>query len=176
MKILLSAALFLFSGALAAQTPPSLSIKSWKTGTAQARPQTLNISLSAANRAYDATINDVSGQPLYRLLVRPAAFIGPGDGIVAWHVYLTELNSSDNLLLPSNSLEQEEYEGPDYLWWFYPEKNRLVPMDATRVVQVAGFYVTLKASGVKFNGSGQLEAMQLRVTFSSTAPAGGASE
>ena len=173
MKILLSAALFLFSGALAAQSPPSLSIKSWKTGTAQARPQTLNLSLSAANRSYDANINDVSGQPLYRLLVRPAAFIGPGDGIVAWHVYLTGLNSSDNLLLPSDSLEQEEYEGPDYLWWFYPGKNRLAPMDATRVVQVQNSFVTLKASGVKVNGSGQLEAMQLTVTFSNTAPSAG---
>lgn len=92
--------------------------------------------------------------------------------MAAWHVYLTTLNSNDNLLLPSNSVQQEEYEGPDYLWWFYPGKNRLVPMDATRVVQVEGSYVILKAQDVRLNGLGQLETMRLTITFSNTPPAG----
>ena len=157
---------------MAAQAPSNYRIKSWKTGTAQAEPQTLNISLSGGDRAYSKIINDGSGHPLYRLLVQAAAFIGPGDGVAAWHVYLTTLNSNDNLLLPSNSVQQEEYEGPDYLWWFYPGKNRLVAMDATRVVQVEGSYVTLKAQEVKLNGLGQVENMQLTITFSNTPPAG----
>lgn len=157
---------------MAAQTPSNYRIKSWKTGTAQAEPQTLNITLSAADRTHSKIINDASGHPLYRLLVQPAAFIGPGDGVAAWHVYLTTLNSNDNLLLPSNSVQQEEYEGPDYLWWFYPGKNRLVPMDATRVVQVEGSYVILKAQDVRLNGLGQLETMRLTITFSNTPPAG----
>lgn len=155
---------------MAAQTP-SYHIKSWKTGSAQAEPQTLNISLSASDRTYSKVIHDVAGQPLYRLLVRPVAFIGPGDGIVAWHVYLTTLDSQENLLLPSNSLEQEEYEGPDYLWWFYPGKTRLVPIDAARMVQVEGSYVQLKAEDVRLGGSDQIESMRLTITFSNAPPA-----
>jgi hypothetical protein len=108
--------------------------------------------------------------PLYRLLVRPVAFIGPGDGIVAWHVYLTTLDSNHNLLTPSDSLEQEEYATPDYLWWFYPGKNRLVPIDATRAVQLQGSYLLLKATDVKVNDAGQLEGMQLNITFTNTPP------
>lgn len=173
MKRLLEIALFLcLSLAMAAQTPSSYRIKSWKTGTAQAEAQTLKIALSATERVYSKSINDASGHPLYRLLVEPAAFIGPGDGVVAWHVYLTTANSNDNLLLPSKSLQQEEYEGPDYLWWFYPGNNRLVPIDATRVAQVEGSYVTLKAEDVKVNGLGQLENMQLTIIFSNTPPEG----
>lgn len=153
-----------------AQTPSSYSIKSWKAGTAQAEAQTLNISLSREKRTYHQIINDISGHALYRLLVRPAVFVGPGDGIVAWHVFLTTLDADDNLLLPANSLEQEEYEGPDYLWWFYPGQNRLVPIEAKRVIQVEGSYVALKAGDIKVNDEGQLESMQLTITFSATPP------
>ena len=171
VKRILVIALFLsLPVGMAAQTP-TYRIKSWKTGSAQAEPQTLNISLSASDRTYSKVINDVSGQPLYRLLVRPAAFIGPGDGIIAWHVYLTTLDSQENLLVPSNSLEQEEYEGPDYLWWFYPGKTRLVPIDAARIVQVEGSYVQLKAEDVRLGGGDQLESMRLTITFSTAPPA-----
>ncbi|HLK34356.1 MAG TPA: hypothetical protein VKT29_14775, partial [Terriglobales bacterium] len=104
MKNILLSLLFLLLWSLpsAGQTHPAIyRIKSWKTGTAQAQPQTLNISLSTAEREYRKVITDVGGQPLYQLSVRPAAFVGPGDGIIAWHVYLTTLDSQDNLLLPS---------------------------------------------------------------------------
>ena len=162
--------LLLFPMLAAAQTPSIYCIKSWKTGTAQAEPQTLKIALNTATRTYRKVINDVSDQPLYRLLVQPVASIGAADGVVAWHVYLTSLDSKENLLLPSNSLEQEEYEGPDYLWWFYAGKNRLVPLEATRVVQVEGSYVTLKAEDVKLTSGDDLESMQLTITFSNRAP------
>ena len=170
MKTLLAASLLAFSGLLVAQPSPKYAVKSWKAGNVQAEPQTLNISLSTRDRVYQKTINDLSGRPLYRLLVRPVAFIGPGDGIIAWHVYLTTLDSSQNLLTPSDSLEQEEYGTPDYLWWFYPGKNRLVPIDATRTVQLQGSYVQLEATSVKVNDAGQLEGMQLNITFTNTPP------
>lgn len=170
VRILLASILAL-SGLLAGQQLPTYTIKSWKTGNAQAQPQTLEIALSKAEPEYHKVINDVSRNPLYDLQVKPAAFIGPGDGIVAWHVYLTAPNSQGNLLIPSDSLEQEEYREPDYLWWFYPGNNPLVPMGATRVVRVAGSYVTLKAADVKVNGSGQLEGMKLTVSFSNNPPA-----
>ncbi len=170
VKIPLAASLLVLSGLLVAQPSPKYAIKSWKAGNAQAEPQTLNISLSTRDRIYQKTINDVSGHPLYRLLVRPVAFIGPGDGIIAWHVYLTALDSNQNLLTPSNSLEQEEYETPDYLWWFYPGKNRLLPIDAPRAIQLQGSYVLLKATEVKVNPAGQLEGMQLTITFANTPP------
>lgn len=156
---------------LAAQELPTYTIKSWKTGSAQSQPQTVDIHLSKSEPAYEKVINDVSGNRLYDLQVKPAAFIGPGDGIVAWHVYLTTPGSKENLLIPSNSLEQEQYREPDYLWWFYPGNNTLAPIEAMRVVQVEGSYVTLKATDVKVNGSGQLEEMMLTVTFSNTPPA-----
>lgn len=170
MKLLLGLLLAL-SGLLAAQQPPTYTIKSWKTGSAQAQPQTIKIKLSKAEPAYQKVINDVSGNPLYDLQVEPAAFIGPGDGIAAWHVYLTTPGSKDNLLIPSNSLEQEEYGEPDYLWWFYAGNNMLVPMGVMRAVQVEGSYVALKATDVKVNGAGQLEGMTLTVTLSNTPPA-----
>lgn len=171
MKTILAASLLIFCSLPAlAQAGPEYTIRSWKTGTAQAEPQTLNISLSTANRIYRKVINNVSGQPLYRLLVRPAAFIGPGDGIVAWHVYLTTVDGNENLLIPSDSLEQEEYERPDYLWWFYPGKNRLVPIETPRLVQVEGSYVLLKAGEVKLNDASQLEGMQLTIQFSNAPP------
>lgn len=169
MKILL-ASLLALSSLLAAQNWPSYTIKSWKTGNAQAQAQTLEINLSQAEPKYRKVINDTSGQPLYDLQVKPAAFIGPGDGIVSWHVYLTTPGSKDNLLIPSDSLEQEQYREPDYLWWFYPGNNTLVPMGATRVVQVEGSYVVLKAADVRVNGAGQLEGMKLTVSFSDTPP------
>lgn len=170
MRLLLASILAL-SGLLAAQQLPTYTIKSWKTGTAQAQPQTLDIALSKAEPLYHKVINDVSGNPLYDLQVAPAAFIGPGDGIVAWHVYLTTPNSGDNLLIPSDSLEQERYTEPDYLWWFYPGNNTLAPIEAMRVVQVEGSYVALRATDVKLNRSGHLQAMKLTVTFSNTPPA-----
>jgi hypothetical protein len=171
VKTILAASLIgFFTLAALAQTGPGYTIKSWETGIAQAEPQTLNISLSTSDRIYRKVINDVSGHPLYRLLVRPAAFIGPGDGIVAWHVYLTTLDGSANLLIPSDSLEQEEYERPDYLWWFYPGKNRLVPIETPRVVHLEGSYVLLKAGDVKLNAAGQLEGMQLTIQFSNAPP------
>jgi hypothetical protein len=170
VKTFLAASLLAFSGLLVAQPSPKYAIKSWKAGSAQAEPQTLNVSLNTRDRVYQNTINDLSGHPLYRLLVRPVAFIGPGDGIVAWHVYLTTLDSNHNLLTPSDSLEQEEYATPDYLWWFYPGKNRLVPIDATRAVQLQGSYLLLKATDVKVNDAGQLEGMQLNITFTNTPP------
>lgn len=170
VKTLLAASLVALSGLLVAQPSPKYAIKSWKAGNAQAEPQTLNISLSTRDRVYQKTINDLSGHPLYRLLVRPVVFIGPGDGIVAWHVYLTTLDSNQNLLTPSDSLEQEEYETPDYLWWFYPGKNRLVPIDAPRAVQLQASYVLLKATDVKVNDAGQLEGMRLDITFANTPP------
>ncbi|MGE5204852.1 MAG: hypothetical protein ACM3PW_04500 [Chlamydiota bacterium] len=171
MKTIFAVSLIALSSLLArAQAAPSYTIKSWKTGTAHAEPQTLHVALSTADRTYRKVINDAGGRPLYRLLVEPVAFIGPGDGIVAWHVYLTTVDSNQNLLLPSNSLEQEEYERPDYLWWFYPGKNLFAPIDAPRVVQLQGSYVRLQAEDVKVNGSGQLEGMQLTITFSNTPP------
>ena len=171
MKTIFAASLLIFSSLPAlAQAGPEYTIKSWKTGTTQAEPQTLNISLSTGDRTYRKVINDVSGHPLYRLLVQPAAFIGPGDGIVAWHVYLTTVDGKENLLIPSDSLEQEEYERPDYLWWFYPGKNRLVPIETPRVVQVEGSYVLLKAAEVKLNAASQLEGMQLTIQFSNAPP------
>ncbi len=171
MKTILAASLLIFSSLpTLAQAGPEYTIKSWKTGTTQAEPQTLNISLSTGNRTYRKVINDVSGHPLYRLLVRPAAFIGHGDGIVAWHVYLTTVDGNENLLLPSDSLEQEEYERPDYLWWFYPGKNRLVPIETPRLVQVEGSYVLLRAQDVRLNPEGQLEGMELTIQFSSAPP------
>ena len=170
VKTRLAASLLAFSGVLVAQPSPQYAIKSWKAGNAQAQPQTLNISLSTRDRIFQKTINDLSARPLYRLLVRPVAFIGPGDGIVAWHVYLTPLDSNQNLLTPSDSLEQEEYATPDYLWWFYPGKNRLVPIEAPRTVQLQGSYLLLKATDVKVNDAGQLEGMQLNITFTSTPP------
>lgn len=171
VKTIFAVSLIALSSLLArAQAAPSYTIKSWKTGTAHAEPQTLHVALSTADRTYRKVINDAGGRPLYRLLVEPVAFIGPGDGIVAWHVYLTTVDSNQNLLLPSNSLEQEEYERPDYLWWFYPGKNLFAPIDAPRVVQLQGSYVRLQAEDVKVNGSGQLEGMQLTITFSNTPP------
>jgi hypothetical protein len=171
VKHFLTVTLLMFSPIMAAaQTPSICRIKSWKKGTAQADAQTLQIALSTTNRTYRKIINDVSGHPLYRLLVQPAGFIGVADGVVAWHVYLTSLDSSENLLLPSNSLEQEEYEGPDYLWWFYAGKNHPVPLEARRVVQVEGSYVTLKAEDVKLTAGDELESMQLTITFSNTPP------
>lgn len=171
MKTLLAASLIVFIGLPGlAQAGPEYAIKSWKTGTAQAEPQTLDISLGTGARTYRKVINDVSGHPLYRLQVRPAAFIGPGNGIVAWHVYLTTLDGNENLLLPSDSLQQEEYERPDYLWWFYPGTNRLVPIETPRVVQVEGSYVLLRAREVKLNPGGQLEGMQLTIRFSNARP------
>ncbi len=152
------------------QPSPKYSIRSWKTGSAQAEPQTLHISLSAADSSYRKLIDDVSGHPLYRLLVQPVSFIGPRDGIISWHVYLTALDSNSNLLIPSNSLEQEEYETPDYLWWFYPGKNNLVPLNASRVIQVGESYVVLKADSARLSASGQLEQMQLTVTFTNSPP------
>jgi hypothetical protein len=171
VKRLFAVALVLVLSVIAAaQVPSSYRIKSWKQGTAQVEPQTLTISLSKANPAYSKLINDVSGHPLCRLLVQPAAFVGPGDGIVAWHVYLTTPESNDNLLLPSNSLEQEEYETADYLWWFYPGQNRFVPMEAARVIQVENFYVLLEAEHVKLDGTGRLESMELAVRMSNVPP------
>lgn len=173
VKHAIGIALLLLLPAIAAgQQSSRYEIKSWKTGAAQAEPQTLNIPLNPSARAFSRVVNDVSGHPLYRLMVSPAAFIGPGDGVVAWHVYLTTLDSALNLLLPSNSLEQEEYKTPDYLWWFYPGRNSLVPIDAARVVQVEGSYVTLKAQDVKTDGTGRLESMQMSITFSNTPPTG----
>ena len=172
VKILAAALLLHISGLLLwAQPSAKYSIKSWKTGTAQAQTQTLHISLNTSHSSYRKLIDDVSGAPLYRLLVQPASFIGPADGIIAWHVYLTALDSNSNLLTPSPTLEQEEYETPDYLWWFYPGKNTFVPMEATRVIQVQGSYVVLQAKDVKVNGSGQLEGMQLTITFANHPPA-----
>ncbi len=168
--ILVASLIVFFTLPALAQARPGYTIKSWKTGTAQAEPQTLDISLNTGDRIYRKVINDVSGHPLYRLLVRPAAFIGPGNGIVAWHVYLTTLEGSTNLLIPSDSLEQEEYERPDYLWWFYPGKNHLVPIETPRVVQVEGSYVLLRAGEVKLNSEGQLESIQLTIRFSNVPP------
>jgi hypothetical protein len=166
------AALLLLPVIASGQQSSRYEIRSWKTGAAQAEPQTLNIVLSLTSRTYTRVVNSISGRPLYRVVVNPAAFIGPGDGIVAWHVYLTTLDSTENLLLPSNSLEQEEYKTPDYLWWFYPGQNTLVPIDAARVIQVEGSYVSLRAEGVKTSGAGQLESMHLTITFSNTPPGG----
>ncbi len=168
--ILATSLIFFFTVAALAQARPRHIIKSWKTGTTQAEPQTLNISLGTGHRTYRKVINDVSGHPLYRLLVRPAAFIGPGNPIVAWHVYLTTVDGSENLLIPSASLQQEEYEGPDYMWWFYPGKNRLVSIEAPRVVQVQGSYVLLKAGEVKLDAASQLEGMQLTIQFGNAPP------
>jgi hypothetical protein len=171
VKKYIAVVLLIFTALFASAQNTTAQIKSWKSGNTQVQEQTLDLALNTAQRTYSKIVNDASGQPRFRLSIEPAAFIGPGDGILAWHVYLTGLDDHANLLTPSNDFEQEEFARKDYLWWFYPARNRLIDIGASRVIQVEGFYVVLKPGKVSVGPGNRLESMGLTVIFSNSRPA-----
>lgn len=172
MTLIIKQALQYFLIMALAMTGDRVTITSWSRGTTQISPKLLTVAVKAERPGYRARIKDKEGRDRFRLEVSPERVGEHDKRIVAWHVSLTKTGSQDNLLSISKG-PQDYSPTKDYVWWIYPGSNAPVPLYATRIIKVDGFYCVVEVKSVTFSDPENkfLSQMAMTVEFTNDDPA-----
>jgi hypothetical protein len=165
------ACLFLPSGAVRAQDPPSFAyVESFRKGPTRIQEQTFQLDLDPKNTTCAIRVKDASGRNRYLFSCVPQTS-GPGDNrIIAWHVRLEDLKHSiyPNVLMASPDPMQDQTQ----IGWLDPKKFAKIALNVERVAKVDQFYCVFRVLDSHFAASGQqyLDHMVIEVRFTNTMP------
>ncbi len=149
---------------------PTIYADSFRQGTTRITEEVFDARLTPDNATYRERIKDSSGNDRYELTITPQALEGTNE-ITSWRVKLRDLhhNIYGNILLAN---QQPSPDAKNNLWWLNPNRFSSVPVRATRIMKVDGFYVVIQVKDLHFTplDSPYLDSMAVHFAFSNTDP------
>ena len=161
--------LLILGGHSLAQTAPCYYVESWSKGHRSAASQQFLARVTAAKPHFERRVPDNQGRMQFEFSLEPEK--GPDGGIIAWHALLTARDDpkNRNLLARAQGPDVEFQSPKDFVWWFSPAPNAVIPIAATRIIRVEAFVVTLRALRTRA-AHDLLTELTLEITISRASP------
>lgn len=137
---------FLVTLSFAQPQPKLLYVDSFRKGSTQTVERSIDVTLNTQNPTFVTQLKDNSGAERYQLSLTPSSEGDQSQGIRMWRVTLIDLHRKylGNLLTPVFPGTVPAAHAEESAWMLDPDPYSAVPLNATRLFRVEGFYCSVK--------------------------------